>query len=112
MTLHPYTTLGGKNLIIDYIDGLTNDEKVDGLSVLKNLEDNDLNKLAIKRWRGQIDEVYFYRHNRIFYIAVDGNDAYLLHACRKQKDKTEQKDADTVIKRAKELESLLTKKFI
>ena len=112
MTIHPYTTQGGKDLILEYINSLTNDEIVDGLSVLENLEKDDLEKLTTRRWRGQIDEVYFYRHNRIFYIAIDGKDAYLLHACRKQKNKTEQKDADIVTKRAKELGDMLSKKFI
>lgn len=37
---------------------------------------------------------------------------YLLHACRKQKNKTEKKDRRIVIKRAKEIGSLLKKTFI
>ena len=112
MTLHAYETLGGKNLILDYINSLSKDEIVDGLSVLKNLEDGKIESLTIKQWRGQVNEVYFYRHNRIFYIVVDGKDAYLLHTCRKQKDKTEQKDADIIVKRTKELETALSRKFI
>lgn len=57
-------------------------------------------------------EVYFYKHNRIFYITVDGNDIYLLHACKKQKNKTEKKDSKIVKKRAKELGKELGKTFI
>ena len=34
----------------------------------------------------------FYKHNRIFYITVDKDNIYLLHACKKQKNKTEKKD--------------------
>lgn len=40
------------------------------------------------------------------------SDIYLLHACRKQKNKTEKKDKNIVIKRAKELGILLKKSFI
>ena len=57
-------------------------------------------------------EVYFYKHNRIFYIVADEENMYLLHACRKQKNQTEKKDKKIVIKRAKELGMLLNKKFI
>jgi len=42
----------------------------------------------------------------------DKENIYLLHACRKQKNKTEKKDAHIVRKRAKELNKMLGKKFI
>jgi phage-related protein len=112
MVLHHYESAGGKNLILDYIDSLSKDERVDGYSVLKNLEDDKLDELTIKVWQGKISEVYFYKHNRIFYVITEGKNIYLLHACRKQKNKTEKKDGETVIKRAKKLGEELSKKFI
>jgi phage-related protein len=112
MTLHHYQTAGGKDLILDYINGLAKDEKVDGYSVLQSLEENKFDELTIKTWQGKISEVYFYKHNRIFYVVSDGKNMYLLHACRKQKNKTEKNDSDIVIKRAKKLGELLSKKFI
>jgi phage-related protein len=45
-------------------------------------------------------------------ITVDNDNIYLLHACHKQKNKTEKKDASIVRKRAKELNQMLGKKFI
>ena len=48
----------------------------------------------------------------MFYIAVDSNNIYLLHACRKQKNQTEKKDKKIVIKRAKELGKALGKVFV
>ena len=45
-------------------------------------------------------------------MTVDGTDMYLLHACKKQKNKTEMKDKKTVEKRARELGRILGKKFI
>lgn len=65
-----------------------------------------------KKWSGKIWEVYFRKHNRIFYVSIDRTDIYLLHTCRKQKNKTEKKDKNIVIKRAKELGNLLKKTFI
>lgn len=38
MKIHSYESLGGKDLIMDYIMHLTEDEKVDGLSVLEDME--------------------------------------------------------------------------
>ena len=75
------------------------------------MEDNKLDSLLIKRWENKIYEVYFRKHNRIFYIIADENNLYLLHVCRKQKNKTEKTDSYLVKKRAKELGRLLKKKF-
>ena len=112
MKLHYYKTAGGKNLILDYINGLSRDEKKDGAAVLDKLKHNKTDELIIKRWQSKILEVYFYKHNRIFYIVVEDTDIYLLHACQKQKNKTEKRDSDIVIKRAKEVSNLLYKNFI
>lgn len=112
MKIHSYLSAGGKDLIMEYIMNLTEDEKVDGLSVLKDMENGKTDCLVMKRWDGKIWEVYFRKHNRIFYVTVDGMDIYLLHACRKQKNKTEKKDKSIILKRAKELGKLLKKTFI
>lgn len=112
MILHNYQTNSGKDLILDYIKSLPDDEKVDGFSVLECLEKGEMDKIKYKCWQKKIYEVYFFKHNRIFYIIADKNNIYLLHACRKQKNKTEKKDSKIVIKRAKELEKILEKTFI
>ena len=112
MILHPYCSNSGRNLIYEYIDSLPLDEKIDGYSVLQHLEKGDFDKIFFKPWEKKIYEVYFQKNNRIFYITVYKENIYLLHACRKQKNKTERKDANIVRKRAKELNQLLGKKFI
>ena len=112
MSVYRYQSTGGKDLILDYIKSLSKVEIADGLSVLERFDKGELETLDIKPWQGKISEVYFYRHNRIFYVIVDGKDIYMLHACRKQKNKTEKRDGDIVINRAKELGELLSKKFI
>jgi phage-related protein len=43
---------------------------------------------------------------------VKNTDIYLLHACRNQKNKTEEHDKNIVIKRAKEAGELLSEKFL
>ena len=112
MNVHSYQTAGGKDLILDYIMSLSKNEIVDGLTVLQYLEDDRMDELTIKPWQGKVWEIYFYKNNRIFYVTIEDTDIYLLHACRKQKNKTEKTDSDIVTKRAKELGEQLSKKFI
>lgn len=112
MILHHYQSNSGKDLILDYIKSLPDDEQADGFSVLECLENGEMDKIRFKRWEKKVYEVYFYRDNRIFYVVTDGENMYLLHACRKQKNQTEKKDKKLVIKRAKEIEKLLGKTFI
>lgn len=112
MELHHYKTAGGKDLILEYILNLSKEEKADGLAVLQKLQEGKINELTIKVWRGKISEVYFYKHNRIFYVIEDSENMHVLHACRKQKNKTEDSDSQKVIERAKRLGEKLNKKFI
>ncbi|MGN0343441.1 MAG: type II toxin-antitoxin system RelE/ParE family toxin [Lachnospiraceae bacterium] len=112
MVLHDYTSNSGKDLIMAYLDSLPDEERADGLSVMKCMEKNEFDKILYKRWEKKVYEVYFRKHNRIFYVTVDAENIYLLHACRKQKNKTEKKDSTIVKKRAKELGVLLGKKII
>lgn len=112
MNIHTYTNSSGRDLILEYINSLTDDEKIDAFSVLECMENNEFDKLFYKQWNKKIYEVYFRKHNRLFYITADKNNLYLLHACRKQKNKTEKKDKNIILKRAKELGNLLNKSFI
>lgn len=112
MTLHPYCSSSGRNLIYEYIDSLPENEQIDGYSVLRHMKKGEFDKIFFKPWRKKIYEVYFQKHNRIFYVMADKENIYLLHACRKQKNKTEKTDEKIVLKRAKELNEALHKKFI
>lgn len=112
MVLYHYKSNSGKDLILEYIKSLPDDEKTDGFSVLQCLQNDEMDKIKFKRWEKKVYEVYFYKNNRIFYVVADGKNMYLLHACRKQKNQTEKKDKKIVIKRAKEIGKLLGKNFI
>lgn len=72
MKIHSYESSGGKDLIMDYIMNLTEDEKVDGLSVLEDMENGKIECLMMKRWDGKVWEVYFRKHNRIFMLLLMG----------------------------------------
>ncbi|MFW5649930.1 MAG: type II toxin-antitoxin system RelE/ParE family toxin [Acetivibrio ethanolgignens] len=112
MILHHYISRSGKDMILEYLNSLTQKEQVDGYSVLQCLQNDEMNKVKIKHWSKKVYEVYFYKDNRIFYVIVDENNMYLLHTCRKQKNKTEKKDKKIVEARAKELGRELGKIFI
>ena len=112
MKIHTYQSAAGRDLIAEYIDTLSEKEQIDAFSVLKCMEEGEFDKIQFKQWQKRVYEVYFHKHNRLFYILADGNNLYLLHACRKQKNRTEKKDKNIVIKRAKELEHELGKRFI
>lgn len=112
MKIHSYYSSNGTDLIDKYINGLTRDEQVDAHDVLLQLENGNMDVLTIKRWEGKVQEVYFYKHNRIFYVVVDKDNIYLLHACRKQKNKTEKKDANIIRTRAKELANEIGKNIL
>lgn len=90
----------------------TNGRKIDGLSVLENIENNQMDSLMVKVWEKKVMEVYFRKHNRIYYVVQDDENIYLLFAGRKQKNKTEKKDARLIRYRAKELGKVLNKKFV
>ena len=82
------------------------------MTIMELMEEGRLDELKVSHWSDKIYEVYFYKYNRIFYVISDEENMYLLHACRKQKNKTEKKDCKIVISRAKELGSQLGKKFV
>lgn len=112
MFLHTYKSLSGRDLIMEYINSLTEPEQIDAFSVLECMENGEFDKIEFKRWEKKVYEVYFRKHNRIFYVAADEQNLYLLHACRKQKNQKEKIDKKIVVKRAKELGRLLSKTFI
>ena len=112
MHVHNYESNSGKDLILEYLNNLPEDERVDGLSVIECMKNNEFDKIFWKRWEKKIFEVYFRKNNRIFYVIADANNIYLLHACRKQKNKTEKRDKKIVEARAKELGKELRKSFI
>ena len=103
MILHNYLSNSGRDLIYEYINSLPEAEKIDGYTVLQHMEKGEFDKILFKRWEKKVYEVY---------ITVDKENIYLLHSCRKQKNKTEKKDANIVRKRAKELGNMLGRKFI
>lgn len=115
MNVHHYETSGGKDLILEYIDNLPKYERAEGLTILNRLEDEGIAALDVlntRQLRGKLWEIKFYNDNRIMYVVTDGDNIYLVHACKKQKGKAEKYELNKAIKRVKELEKELGKRLI
>ena len=105
MEIHDYKTIGGKNLIKEYISTRPMDERRELYRIRHEIILNGLEAfqtLNTRQIRGKLYEIK-YSDNRIMYIIKDGENVYFLHACQKQKGKTEKVDIDTALNRAKEL---------
>ena len=106
MKIHSYFTSGGKDLIKEYLSDLPKSEKAEGYFILEMLESQGttyLDNLNTRQIEGKIWEIKFRRHNRIFYILLDEDNLYLLHACKKQKGKAEKFELDKARSRSKEI---------
>ena len=108
MNIHDYHTVGGKNLIREYLNNLPKREKAEGYRVRYNIMKFGLDAFPLLNARqltGKLWEIKFY-DNRIMYIISDKENVYFLHACKKQKGKTEQFELNKAIQRAKERDLL------
>jgi phage-related protein len=106
MNVYTYCTSGGKDLIRDYLDDLPKRESVEGYFIIESLEKEGiafLNSINTRQLDKKLWEIKYPRHNRIFYVLVDKNNIYLLHACKKQKGKAEKFELDKAKKRAGKL---------
>lgn len=114
MNIYRYTTAGGKDVIDTYIKGLPKKVQYEYNSILILLEEKGMNAFQVldtKVFLGQVREIRF-DQQRLFYVVQDGDSLYILHACKKEKNKTEKTDKSIVINRAKELGLELGKKFV
>jgi len=115
MNVHKYETKGGKDVIIEYLDKLPNDEKALGYKILQDLEDDGLealNMLDTRKLKGKLWEIKFYEKNRLMYVVADEDNIYIVHVCKKQKQKAEKQELSRAERRIKELEKILDKKFL
>ena len=105
MEIHDYITTGGKNLIKEYINTCPMDERREIYKIRHEIILNGLlafQGLDIRQLKGKLFEIK-YSSNRIMYVIKDGDNVYFLHACQKQKGKTEKFELETALRRVKEL---------
>jgi phage-related protein len=103
MNIYEWQTAGGKNEIEEYFCNTTQYEQAEYYKVKNEIETKgytallqlNTRKLYEKLWEIKISQ------NRIMYVVVDSDNVYFIHACKKEKNKTEKHDLDKAIKRAK-----------
>jgi len=106
MDIHDYTTVGGKNLIKEYIGTRPMEERRELYKIRHDIILNGLaafQELNTRQLRGKLYEIK-HGSNRIMYVIKDGENVYFLHACQKQKGRAEKFELETALQRAKELE--------
>lgn len=109
MNVYRYSTSGGKDLIKEFLDSLEKRQKATGYKILEKLESDGVSALEgyeTRQLKNKLWEIKFYRHNRLMYVLVDEDNIYILHACKKQKNKAEKFELDKAINRATELDNL------
>ncbi|SCY69606.1 type II toxin-antitoxin system RelE/ParE family toxin [Butyrivibrio sp. INlla14] len=103
MEIFDYVTLGGKNLIIDYIDSLPASERLELYDIRNEIRESGLDafeKLNTRQLRGKLWEIKA-SQTRIMYIVISTNGVAFLHICKKKKGKAEKKEIEKALSRAK-----------
>ena len=103
MDIYDYTTSGGKNLIMEYIEDLSEATKTEVLETRQLIRDRGMaafpllmtRQLYKKLWEIKISQ------ERIMYVILDKESVYFLNICKKQKGKAEKKEIEKAKKRAR-----------
>ena len=104
MNIIDYMTIGGKNLITEYLDDLPKKEQLKAYQIRQKIMDEGLvalKYLDTRQLRGKLWEIKFFS-NRILYVVHDGTAVYFLHVCQKQKNRAEIIDIEKALRRARE----------
>lgn len=107
-----YETESGREPIIEYILNKVDSEKEQTvlLDMIETLKEHgakyltEKNDLITKKLVDDIFEIKIFKH-RFSYCYMKGNIVYILHAFRKNKQKTEKKDLKITLKRFKEVKT-------
>lgn len=103
MIIYDYTTAGGKDLIMEYIQGLSEALRAEILDTRQLIREKGMDAFPLlvtrqlykKLWEIKISQ------ERIMYVILDEESVYFLNICKKQKGKAEKKEIEKAKKRAK-----------
>lgn len=103
MEIYDYETVGGKNVIREYIDSLSMKEKLEIYDIREEIRNNGIDafeKINTRQLRGKMWEIKV-SQTRIMYVIIDAERVAFLHICKKQKGKAEKKEIETALRHAK-----------
>ena len=103
MDIYDYTTTGGKNLIMEYIENLPDTLKAEVLDTRQLLREKGITAFTLlvtrqlykKLWEIKISQ------ERIMYVIQDQDSVYFLNICKKQKGRAEKQELEKAKRRAK-----------
>ena len=104
MNIYDYTTSGGKNLIMDYIEALSPTSKVEIYNIRQLIHKRGMEAFQLlvtrqlykKLWEIKVSQ------ERIMYVIADQESVYFLNICKKQKGKAEKQELEKAKRRAKD----------
>ena len=104
MDIYDYTTSGGKNLILDYIDKLPDALKTEVLDVRQLIREKGIEAFSLLTTRQLYKKLWEIKisQERIMYVIKDSASVYFLNICKKQKGKAEKQELEKAKKRARE----------
>ena len=91
MNIYDYTTSGGKNLIMEYVEALPAPSKAEILAVRQLIREKGMDAFSLlvtrqlykKLWEIKISQ------ERIMYVIMNQESVFFLNICKKQKGKAE-----------------------
>ena len=101
--IYDYTTSGGKNLIMEYVEALPAPSKAEILAVRQLIREKGVHAFSLlvtrqlykKLWEIKISQ------ERVMYVIQNQESVFFLNICKKQKGKAEKQELKKAIKRAK-----------
>lgn len=103
MNIYDYTTSGGKNLIIDYINSLPPALRAEILEVRQLIHERGMDAFPLLDTRQLFKKLWEIKilQERIMYVIQDQNSVYFLNICKKEKGKAEKQELEKAKKRAR-----------
>ena len=103
MKIFDYTTAGGKNLILSYIDDLPAPIKTEIYAVRQLIADEGMNAFPLLTTRQLYKKLWEIKvsQERIMYVIQDQDTVFFLHIYKKQKGKAEKQELEKAKKRAR-----------
>lgn len=104
MKIYDYTTAGGKNLILSYIEDLPAPVKAEIYAMRQLIADNGLEAFPLLTTRQLYKKLWEIKlsQERIMYIIQNQDAVFFLHICKKQKGKAEKQGLEKAKKRARD----------
>ena len=104
MKIYDYTTSGGKNIIMEYINELPITLKTEILAARQLIADKGIEAFPLLNTRQLFKKLWEIKisQERIMYVIQNQDAVYFLNICKKQKGKAEKQELEKSKKRAKE----------